>query len=285
MQVQFQRQASLNPEIGMVCFDNVRQDSAGGRAKFIRSSFIESFVTTPEIILATPSGGEAIRLKNYFVLTINTNDGCLSTDLMNRALPIHLTPKGNVQDRVSPIGNPRLEFLPRSQAQIQAELLGMIERWRKAGRPLDETVLHPMSPWAKTVGGILMVNGFTDFLGNYAARKTVDDPVREALAILAAVQPGQKLRPGEWASVAVDQGLAKILFSPTERDTDKGRERAIGVVLKNYLDETFEAKTETTSLRVRLEGGFRRWTKGKNPHTRYAFTVLEQKEMRVEGSD
>jgi hypothetical protein len=204
---------------------------------------------------------------------------------MNRALSTHLTPKGNVQDRECPIGNPRLEFLPRSQAQIQAELLGMIERWRKAGCPLDENVRHPMSPWPKTVGGILMVNGFTDFLGNYAARKSVDDPAREALAILAAAQPGKQLRPGEWAALAVEQGLARTLFAPTERDTARGRERAIGVVLKNHLEETFEAKTETTSLRVRLEGGFRRWTKGKNPHTRYVFTVLEQQEVPVEGGD
>src|SRR5437762_6607345 len=100
----------------------------------------------------------------------------------------------------------------------------MIERWKKAGRPLEGAVQHPMTPWARTIGGILKVNGFSDFLGNYHTRKVADDPVREALGILAAAKPGKELRPSEWATVAVEQGLAKALFPTHERDTEKGRE-------------------------------------------------------------
>ena len=43
-----------------------------------------------------------------------------------------------------------------------------------------------------------------------------------------------------------------------------------------------EARTPTKQILVRLEGGFRRWSKGKNPHTRYAFTVLEEKAIPIE---
>lgn len=161
MQSQLQRQIGPDPEIGMICLDNVRLDSAGGRAKCIRSGFIESFVTNPEIILAAPGVGELARLKNWFVVTINTNDGSLSPDLMNRALSIHLEPKGDVQDRRTPIGNPKLEFLPQNQERIEAELRGMIERWKDAGGPLDKSVTHPMTPWAWTVGGILKVSGYS----------------------------------------------------------------------------------------------------------------------------
>ena len=108
----------------------------------------------------------------------------------------------------------------------------MIERWRVAGCPLDETVKHSMSPWAKTIGGILKHNGFTDFLGNQQTRKAVDEPLRRALGILGAVKPDKALRPAEWAQLAVQQGLVKTLIPTNERDTDKGRERAIGVLLK-----------------------------------------------------
>lgn len=61
MQSQFQRQAALDADLGLVCFDNVRLDSAGGRGRFIRSAFVESFVTTPEIILASPGAGDPLR--------------------------------------------------------------------------------------------------------------------------------------------------------------------------------------------------------------------------------
>jgi hypothetical protein len=276
MQSQLQRQLAHDPDIGMICLDNVRLDSAGGKARYIRSGFIEGFVTSPEVRLASPGGGEPVRLMNCFVVAVNTNDGSLSPDLMNRALSIHLAPKGDVRDRRTPIGNPKLEFLPQNQGRIEEELRGMIERWKRAGRPLDEAARHPMTPWARSVGGVLKANGFSDFLGNYDARKVADDPVRAAVGILAAARPGKELRPSEWAKVVVEQGLAKTLFPTHERDTEKGRERAIGVLLSRHLEETFEATTETKRLRLRLDGGFRRWVKGRNPQMRYVFTVVEE---------
>jgi hypothetical protein len=282
MQSQFQRQYARNPDIGLMHLDNVRLDSAGGRARLIRSAFLESFLTSPELQLAAPGVGEPVRLQNHFVMTITTNDGRLSPDLLNRALPIHLAPKGSVQDRPSPIGNPKLEFLPANQERLEAELRGMIERWKSCGRPRDEAAKHPMTPWAQAIGGILKANGFTDFLANYATRVTLDDPVRGALAILASAAPGQQLRPAEWAELAVREGLARTLFPPGDRETPKGRERGIGVVLNRYREEIFETRTPTKKMRVRLDGGYRRWTKGKNPSTRYLFRVLEEEFLPIE---
>lgn len=58
----------------------------------------------------------------------------------------------------------------------------------------------------------------------------------------------------------------------------RGRERNIGVILKRHNQVTFDAQTDTKVYRLRLEGGFRRWTPGKNPHTRYRFEVLSETE-------
>jgi len=80
----------------MVLLDNVRCDSAG-RSHEIRSAFIESFVTTEELTLAAPGAGDPIHIVNRFVFVLNTNDGNLSTDLLNRALCIYLEPRGSVQ--------------------------------------------------------------------------------------------------------------------------------------------------------------------------------------------
>ena len=256
MQSQFHKLLKVDPDIGFIVFDNVRLDSAGGRGKCIRSGFIESFVTNEEAILACPTAGEPIRQPNRFVIAINTNDGKLSPDLMNRALPIHLDPKGDVQDRRPSIGNPKEDYLPKNREQIEAELHGMIAQWKDQGQPLDTLVKHPMTAWAQTIGGILKANGYTDFLANYGARRIADDPIRDALSILGASHPNESLRPREWAEEAVKEGLAKTLFSPTERDTPKGRERAIGVVLSNHLNTTFDSSTETTQYRMKLEGGY-----------------------------
>jgi hypothetical protein len=111
---------------------------------------------------------------------------------------------------------------------------------------------------------------------SYGTAKTVNDATREALGVLAAAHPGQKLKPIEWAKLVVELGLAKTLISANERDTVKGRERAMGVLLKKHIDETFEAGTEAQRLVVRLEGGYRRWDQGQKPHTRYVFTIVSE---------
>ena len=82
----------------------------------------------------------------------------------------------------------------------------MIDRWVKEGKPLDETVQHPMGPWAATIGGILMVNGFKDFLANYSPRGAAADPIREALGILAFHAGNEPRRAGDLADARRDPG-------------------------------------------------------------------------------
>jgi 5'-nucleotidase len=96
MQGQFQRQIRLDPDLGVIVFDNVRLDSAGGRGKFIRSAFVESFVTNAEVVLASPGAGEAVALANKFVVVLNTNDGSLSQDILNRPNALGESASGDV---------------------------------------------------------------------------------------------------------------------------------------------------------------------------------------------
>lgn len=279
MRHELHRNLVETPEIGLINLDNVRLDSSG-RGKMIRTGFLESLVTSPEVSLSAPGVKAGVRTANKFVVAINTNDGTLSPDLLNRALPIHLAPTGDVTMRESPIGNPKLEFLPAHRGQIEAELRGMIERWKKRKQPLDEAVAwHPMSVWAKTIGGILLVNGFQEFLVNYGTTRAVADPIREALGILAAVAPGKAQRPGEWAELAVQQGLASTLLKAGERETEAGRERAMGVLLSPYQDEFFERRTETHRMVFKPTKAARRWDKGGFPHVRYTFEVVTKEPL------
>ncbi len=53
-----------------------------------------------------------------------------------------------------------------------------------------------MTHWARTIGGILKFNGFTDFLANAATRKSAADPICEALAILPTTK--ESIRDGSY---------------------------------------------------------------------------------------
>jgi hypothetical protein len=262
------------PDAVVVVVENARM----GKEKVIASAFIERLATDPEPLLFSTGTGVPIRDRNDFVLAISTNFGSVSEDILNRAISIHLNPVGDIADRNSPIGNPKLEFLPANRGKIAAELRGMIERWKKAGQPLDESVRHPFGPWAKVVGGILKANGFTDFLANYGSRKTADDPVRRALGVLGEQHPNEWLGVSDWAKFVVDLGLEKSVIPAADQGTEAGRRRGIGVVLSSHRDESFVVPTDSGSLTLRLQKERRRWGTGE-PQTKYQFKLLEQTEV------
>jgi hypothetical protein len=264
------------PEIGLVDVENTRLDR--GQSE-IASAFVERIITDPSPMLFSPGTGAPFRIRNEIIIAITTNDGTLSKDLMNRGLPIRLAPVGDVAARVSPLGNPRLEFLPRNRDRIEAEVRGMIENWKHADRPLDMRVRHPASEWAKTVGGILMVAGFSGFLANSTMRKTADDRVRRGLGLLGAARPGQWLRTADWARLTAALGLAKAILPEADRDSDLGRERGMGVVLSAHRDETFLVETEDRRMALRLVKARRRFDTGEEPSTRYRFDVLGEEEI------
>jgi hypothetical protein len=152
LEYKFIKALKNNPATGVIVLENARLDR---KDRVIASAFVERFATDPRPLLSSPGTGEPVRLRNTIVTAISTNYGTVSEDIANRSLPIHLSPVGNVADRQSPIGNPRLEFLPANKHRIAAELRGMVCRWKKAGMPLDENVRHPFSQWAKIVRGDL----------------------------------------------------------------------------------------------------------------------------------
>lgn len=268
-----------NPDVGVVVIENARLDRGD---KFLASAFLERIATDPEPLLFSTGTGPPVRRRNDLVLAISTNFGSVSEDLMNRSLPIHLNPLGNVADRVSPIGNPRLEYLPANRERIATELRGMVERWKAAGCPLDIDVRHPFSVWARTIGGILRVNGFQGFLGNYGVRKTVDDPLRKGLGILGAAHYGEGwLQASNWAQHASKLGLVKAVIPPADQDSEAGRARGVGVVFTAHRDETFQAETEEHKLTLRLEkrrGHFR----GSEVKVCYRFVLVGREALPVD---
>lgn len=263
------------PDVGVIAVENAR---LGGRNGQIASAYLERFATDPEPFLFSTGTGKPTRRANDIVIAISTNYGLMSEDLLNRGLPIHMTPKGNVADRVSPIGNPRFEYLPQHCEEIAAELRGMIEAWKEAGMPPDMDAKHSSSAWAQTVGGILLANGYSDFLANYEERKTADDPVRDGLAILGAERPDQWLRPGDWAVLAGRLGLVKRVIPAGDRDSHARHECGIGKVLTAHLGETFTTETESERLKLLLEKSRPRLN-GRGPRVHYRFKVLEREPL------
>lgn len=262
-----------NADCGVLVVENARLDR---RSNSISSAIIERFATDPHVFLFSTGTGPATRRRNDIVLAISTNFGTVSEDILNRSLPIHLDPVGHVAERISPIGNPKLEFLPQNREGIAAELRGMVERWKDACCPPDRDARHPFSEWAAVVGGILKVSGVRGFLGNYRKRRVADDPVRAAISLLGASRYGEDwLKPEELTREATKLGLVKQLIPAGDQESFESRKRGLGVVLSAHRNESFQVATDSERLTLRLEKGRKRF-EGDAPHIRYRFVLVDQ---------
>lgn len=233
--------ALADPNVGLLTIGNIR--SASG---IIESAFIERVVTSPKALMqSSKRGGDGYERDGDFVVAATANMGRFSPDLANRSLPIDLEQIGDISQRKSDIGDPRNEFLPAHKDEIEAELCGMIENWKEAGRPLDESARHPMREWARTVGGILKANGFDDFLANWSFQRSVNDSTREALALIAHASPSdQWLRVGAIAKTAVNEGVVGALMDAKHRESERAIERQLGVLLSAYREEPLHIETD-----------------------------------------
>lgn len=265
-------------DVGVVVVGNARIE----QGKVISSAFLEHFLTTKMPSLTSPSVRNVRLIQNDMVIAISTNNGHVSEDLHNRSLPIHLSPKGHVADRLSPIGNPRYEYLPKYQAEIDAELRGMINRWVSSGCPKADKVKHSFSNWASTIGGILSVNGIDGFLTNVSKRRTLDDPLRNAIT-----QLGTEVYSYDWQRIDFflkrvnELGLVKSLIPRNDQANSEAQKRGLGVQLSKYVDENFTAQTDSEELTLKLECKRAR-SGNKNAQRLYRFAVLDRVEIQDE---
>ena len=97
-------------------------------SKLIRSGFLESFVTTADLVLSSATGRlGVIRTPNHYLVLLNTNEGAVGADLLNRSLPIRLEATGNLLQRIARAkeilgGDIKHEWLPDHREQIEAEM-------------------------------------------------------------------------------------------------------------------------------------------------------------------
>jgi hypothetical protein len=294
MEQSLQKQLAERPEIGTIIFDNVRIGSSGG-GTHIRSGLFESFITNSEFILSAAKLSTTFRSLNKYVVLLNTNEGVMSADFLNRSLHIGLHSTGDMEERLARAseklgGDVKTEWLPANQRSIQAELWGMVDRWLREGKPLDENVKYPMAPWAKTIGGILAVNGFTDFLGNYKTTRAAVDLVREAIGYLAfyaaheARNRNVKALPTmDLGKLVVDKGLDKVLLPRGDASSLAACQREIGRCLTPYDGETFTAPTATETITYKLLKKADRWEGSKNVSFRYVFEEIKRSPATNQG--
>jgi hypothetical protein len=150
----------------VITFDNAkRQQRFKDDSVIVESAALERSITAPVLNYRRLGSNASIRRRNDVQFCLTLNNPILGSDLRRRINPICLEFEGNVDTRLFSI--PDLDdFLFAHRAELLAEILGLVDRWIRAGFPMPERpARHSISQtWAATIDAILRSNGLVDFL-------------------------------------------------------------------------------------------------------------------------
>jgi len=128
------------------------------------------------------------------------------------------------------IGDP-VEYARDHRAEILGELLGMLLIWKEKGCRSIQIPCR-FRAWAAMINGILVANGFNDFLSTYGVDAREGDERQSAFEELALARPNEFLRPGDWLA----ETLRLRLYKDQLRDkSERGRQTVIGTLLKGCV--------------------------------------------------
>jgi hypothetical protein len=198
----------------LLLFDNRRGTIGGG--------LLESLALAPRISVRRLGYNEDISRPNDLVWVFTANHARATPDITSRAVIVQLRYEGDPRVRFA--GSEKYEnklkgWIRQHRQQLLGELIGMVVRWREAGKPVSPA-RHRATFWSEVIGGILQVAGLPEFLANQdEAALEVDEDLQD-LIILAELAVG-KNKPGFFTTAQVDKntfGKAPKEWLPLFRD-------------------------------------------------------------------
>lgn len=217
--------AKLRLEPRTILIDNAKSRSARG---VVSSACLERMVTDSVVTTRLLGKSMDITRTNDVVWLLSLNTPRLSTDLATRAVAVNLHFDGDPGARqfaFDPVA-----YALEHRAQILGELVGLVEAWKAAGRPLASGIEFRFRRWAEVVGGIMQVAGVGvgDLLTNRAQSVATQDADLVELAQLGDAHAGAELSASEWLERARALGvLGHVLGRPGSR----AQQTAMGMAL------------------------------------------------------
>lgn len=158
-------------------------------------------------------------------------------EITKRIVPIRLMPDTDSPEARTDFRHPDLlGFVTDVRPRVIGALMGMIDAWKAAGRPLHKAPFGGFERWAAVVGGILATAGYDEWLTTMKDwRGTADDTGGEDAALVGAWHAQHGNAQVEAASIyqlATDLDIYGWLDS---RKTDRARRTAFGMRVLNRL--------------------------------------------------
>ncbi len=174
---------------------------------------------------------------NTLLIIATGNNTRMSGEIAKRTVPILLAAKTDAPEERTDFVHPDLHaHVQRVRPAVVGALLGMVENWTSAGRPGGSQTMGGFEEWARTVGGIMTVNGFTRWYTNTRAWRRQADPDGEDLRALVEAWASKHLDEHITAKQLVAITLDLGIFPHVLKSKEEGRPATLGRMLRKNMD-------------------------------------------------
>ena len=150
----------------------------------VESAVLEKLITDDPISFRELGTSRTITRPNTLITLITMNDAIFCQDLITRTLPIEFYLSDETDPSEIKYENDDLcNFVQTRRLELIQELCGMVETWKDKGAPICEKKFR-FRRWAQDVGGILMANGFVEFLDNLETASALYDTYLHDIGML-----------------------------------------------------------------------------------------------------
>lgn len=156
--------------------------------QFLNSPSIASLITSKYYQGRILGKSQVIKLENQLTVIATANNPRATGEIVRRSVPITLQPETDAPELRDDFKHPNLfSHVLRQRRTIFACLVGMVDEWLAAGRPIGDTRMGGFECWAATISGIMMLHGYRSWMENWRDWIREADPEGEDLRDLVAI--------------------------------------------------------------------------------------------------
>lgn len=272
-----------------IIIDNAKLRGANAR---VDSPVLERSITDKILSYRLLGTSSVIRAENSHIFCLTANACDISPDLLSRACIVNLFHEGNPNSRPFDIDCPE-SFAQEHRGEIIGELLGIVDRWLRAGKPRYNSPRSRFSAWARTLGDILSHAGLEGFLSNSdKAANELDEVRRDFMQLLKlmAADHKQHWHATNLASIALTNQLLTSELGGTKFANARAVATKMGQIATRFVNECYTVEYErevegTKKGQTRLETirGYYKFTRddSNGKCTVYKLEKQERKQQQL----
>lgn len=200
-------------------------------AEHLDSAALASLLTSANYQGRILGSSRMASIANSLTVVGTGNNVHATGEITKRIVPVLLQPDTESPETRSDYRHADLRgFVEENRPRVLGALLGLVEGWKRAGRPLGSVGFGGFERWASVMGGIMATAGYSEWLGNLPAwRGQADDFGGELVAFATtwlARHGSEWVRGAALYELAVEMGL----FGWLERaKTERGKKTSFGM--------------------------------------------------------